>query len=68
MENENKAIITKEMTEDLIRLNKVVKGQKIYNRNKTKYTCPECGANVWGKPQLVLFCGNGHDAEEMEEE
>ena len=24
--------------------------------------------NVWGKPQLVLFCGNGHDVEEMEEE
>ena len=42
--------------------------RKTYNRNKTKYKCPLCGANVWGKPQLVLFCGNGHDVEEMEEE
>lgn len=41
--------------------------QKTYNRNKTKYHCPLCGANVWGKPQLVLFCGNGHVAKEMKE-
>lgn len=42
--------------------------RKTYNRNKIKYRCPLCGAGVWGKPQLVLFCGNGHDVEEMEEQ
>lgn len=43
------------------------KERKTYNRNKIKYRCPLCGASVRGKPSLVLFCGNGHDAEEMEE-
>lgn len=31
------------------------------SRNKVKYTCPSCGANVWGKPDLVLACLDGHD-------
>lgn len=26
------------------------------DRRKTKYTCPGCSANVWGKPGLVLGC------------
>ncbi len=26
-------------------------------RNKIKYSCPECGANVWGKPELHVICG-----------
>ena len=26
-------------------------------RTKVKYTCPECGANVWGKPKLSVACG-----------
>lgn len=25
--------------------------------SKTKYTCPECGVNAWGKPDLFLYCG-----------
>lgn len=27
-------------------------------KNKTKYTCPECQANIWGKPNLNVICGN----------
>ena len=26
--------------------------------SKTKFTCPECGANAWGKPDLHLICGD----------
>jgi hypothetical protein len=26
-------------------------------RNKSKYTCPKCLANVWGKPDMVVICG-----------
>jgi hypothetical protein len=25
--------------------------------SKLKYTCTACGANVWGKPDLVILCG-----------
>lgn len=28
------------------------------SREKTKYTCPGCGVNVWGKPSLNLLCGD----------
>lgn len=28
------------------------------NRNKIKYSCPECGINAWGKPGVNLLCGN----------
>lgn len=28
------------------------------NRNKIKYTCPECDAHVWGKPNLNIRCGD----------
>jgi hypothetical protein len=24
---------------------------------KTKFTCPECGQNAWGKPGTLLICG-----------
>jgi SprT-like family len=33
--------------------------------NKTKFTCAVCGANAWGKPDLLLICGEcyaGDDA------
>ena len=23
---------------------------------RIKYTCPDCGVNAWGKPDLALFC------------
>jgi hypothetical protein len=26
--------------------------------SKTKYTCPECGLNAWGKPTINLVCGD----------
>lgn len=26
--------------------------------NRVKYRCPECGAQVWGKPALRLLCGS----------
>jgi ribosomal protein L37AE/L43A len=25
---------------------------------KTKYSCPSCNANVWGKPGLKVICGS----------
>jgi predicted SprT family Zn-dependent metalloprotease len=31
---------------------RVKKAQK----NKVKYTCPGCGTNVWGKPELAILC------------
>jgi predicted SprT family Zn-dependent metalloprotease len=27
-------------------------------RKKTKYTCPSCKSNVWGKPKLKIVCGS----------
>jgi hypothetical protein len=27
---------------------------------RTKFTCPDCGDNAWGKPDLELVCGR-HD-------
>lgn len=26
------------------------------SRNKSKYTCPSCSANVWGRPELAITC------------
>lgn len=26
-------------------------------KNKIKYTCPGCNANVWGKPDMQIVCG-----------
>lgn len=28
--------------------------------SKTKYTCPGCGLNAWGKPDLSLICSDCH--------
>jgi len=30
---------------------------KAKTESKTKFTCPECGQNAWGKPDSVLICG-----------
>jgi hypothetical protein len=30
-------------------------------KNKIKYTCPGCEANVWGKPDLNVKCGDCDD-------
>ena len=29
--------------------------------SKTKFTCPECGQNVWAKPDAVLICGDCYE-------
>lgn len=29
--------------------------------SKLKYTCPGCAANAWGKPGLLLVCGECHE-------
>ena len=44
---------------------------KKYNRNKIKYTCPACGAKVWGKAGLHIECTDcacSFEEEEHEEE
>jgi predicted RNA-binding Zn-ribbon protein involved in translation (DUF1610 family) len=28
------------------------------NQSKTKFSCPECGQNVWGKPDTNVLCGD----------
>lgn len=33
------------------------KEAKERKKNKIKYSCPECDANAWGKPELRLICG-----------
>lgn len=33
------------------------KARKVQRKaSKTKYTCPECGANAWAKPGMQLLC------------
>jgi hypothetical protein len=32
-------------------------GKKKPMRSKVKFTCPGCEANAWGKPGLLLRCG-----------
>lgn len=29
--------------------------------SKTRYTCPQCHANAWAKPQTKLICGECHE-------
>jgi predicted SprT family Zn-dependent metalloprotease len=29
--------------------------------SKTKYTCPSCDLNAWGKPGIALICGECYD-------
>ena len=33
---------------------------KTASRSKTQYTCPECGLNVWGKPEIRIMCLECH--------
>ena len=40
---------------------------KKYNRNKIKYTCPDCGAKVWGKSGLNIYCNDCECSFEEEE-
>jgi predicted SprT family Zn-dependent metalloprotease len=34
-------------------------------KNKVKYTCPGCSANVWGKPNLAVSCDECEQAFEV---
>lgn len=34
------------------------RGKGTTPKSKVKYTCPACGANAWGKPELHLVCGD----------
>jgi predicted SprT family Zn-dependent metalloprotease len=33
------------------------KDAKAKKASKTKFTCPDCGQNAWGKPDTLLICG-----------
>lgn len=33
------------------------KKAKKKRESKTKYTCPDCGLNAWGKPDIDIICG-----------
>jgi len=33
------------------------KEAKAKKASKTKFTCPDCGQNAWGKPDVLLICG-----------
>src|SRR5579863_3091526 len=35
------------------------KEAKAETSRKTKFTCPKCGQNAWGKPDTLLICGVG---------
>src|ERR1041384_2532029 len=36
--------------------------------SKLKYTCPKCAANAWGKPGLLLRCGECDEPMACEEQ
>ncbi len=40
------------------------KQKKKRKKNKVKYTCPECGGNVWAKPNMHINCGDCSDGED----
>lgn len=33
------------------------KARKVKNASKTRFTCPQCGLNLWGKPNAPAACG-----------
>lgn len=45
-----------EEEEETPRADNADKPIKVYNRNKIKYTCLNCGAKVWGKAGLHIEC------------
>ena len=43
------------------------RGRRRKAASKTKYTCPACGLNAWGKPEISLICGNCDERLEADE-
>lgn len=41
--------------------------RKVKAKSKTKYTCPSCGLNAWGKPEIHLVCGECDEQLEAED-
>lgn len=37
------------------------KQRKAKAASKTKFTCPDCGGAVWGKPETIVICGVCHE-------
>ena len=53
--------------EDTPKADNADKPIKVYNRNKVKYTCPNCQSKVWGKAGLHIECTDCTCAFEEEE-
>jgi predicted SprT family Zn-dependent metalloprotease len=67
----------KEFLLPFVHIRMMDKEKKPKKQSKLKYTCPECEANVWGKPGLLILCGECNckfkeegqeDSEEEQEE
>lgn len=41
--------------------------RKVKRASKTKYTCPSCALNAWGKPEIHLICGECDQQMEAED-
>jgi predicted SprT family Zn-dependent metalloprotease len=49
-------------SEDLRGLRKAARKQRTAKAaSKTKYTCPDCGLNVWAKPDALVVCGSCYE-------
>ena len=40
------------------KVEEVIRGREQKRKSKTRYTCPNCSTNVWGKPELNIICGD----------
>jgi hypothetical protein len=40
-------------------------GQVEKPKSKVKFSCPQCGQNVWGKPSAAVLCGECSDEEHL---
>lgn len=56
-----------DLDEDTPKADNAYKPVKKYNRNKVKYTCPDCHSKVWGKAGLHIECTDCACAFEEEE-
>lgn len=58
MKRTRKELGIEDNDEDTPKADNADKPIKKYNRNKIKYTCPDCGAKVWGKSGLNIYCND----------